>query len=191
MLATVPRKAIACLGSMLVVLAVTACGGGTAEPAPAGPSPYVEAISPIVSSIGPSLELVEAQLAAVETAMLESAYVVPGTGGQGTGPEDLMRFFTDGAAVLAQEATKLEALEEQIAQISPPKEAREYHELLAEYVGMKKEGARAVGRWFERQDVLCCITIALSDWERQSEKADVTKDEFNAEARRLGYPEAD
>ena len=190
MLATIPRKPIACLGSILVALAATACGGA-AEPAPDGPSADLEAISPIVSSLGESLEVVEDQVAVIKRASLESTYVGVGGGGTGVGPEGLMKVFTDGAAVLAQQGTTLEGLEGQIAQISSPKDARRYHELLAEYIDIKKEGVRELGRQLERQDILCCLTWALGDWEQRTDKAAVTKDEIAAEARRLGYPEVD
>ena len=189
MLATIPRKAIVCLGSILAALAVTACGGadepatGPGTPAgPAAPSPYLEAISQVVSSIGPSLDVVEGQLAAMDAASREFDT-------RAEALEEVRQIFFEGAKVLAQEATTLEALEEEVAQISAPKEARRYHELLSEYVGMKKEGVQAAEGWFERPDVLCCVTMALGSWEQQREKADVPKDEFNAEAQRLGYPE--
>ena len=189
MLATIPRKAMVCLGTILAALAVTACGGetaalGTGTPAEPAPSPYLETISSAVSSIGQSLDVAESQLAALDKASREFD----------TRAEDLgkvSQIFLGGATVLAQEATKLEALEEQIAQISPPKDARRYHKLLSEYVGLMKEGVRAAEGWFERPDVLCCISMALGDWDRKGREADVTKDEFNAEARRLGYPNVD
>jgi hypothetical protein len=149
----------------------------------------IEAISPIVSSVGQSLGVVEDQLAALTKASLDSTYVSANRGGGG--PEGLMQVFTDGAAALAQQATALEHLEEQIAQISPPKDAGRYHKELSEYVGMMKEGVREVGRWFERQDVMCCVTMAIGSWEQQAVKADIKRDEINAEARRLGYPEVD
>ena len=194
--ATIPRKALVYLGIILVALAFTACGGadesatGPGTPAgPAAPSPYVEAISPIISSVGQSLGVVEDQLAALTKASLDSTYVSANRGGGG--PEGLMQVFTDGAAVLAQEGTTLEGLEGQLAQISPPNDASRYHKELSEYVGMMKEGVREVGQWFERQDVMCCVTMAIGSWEQQGVKADIKRDEINAEARGLGYPEID
>ena len=56
---------------------------------------------------------------------------------------------------------------------------------------MLKEGIREMEAWFERRDILCCVSMALGDWGQQREKADLTKDEINAEARRLGYQEVD
>ena len=197
MLATIPRKATVCLGTILVALAVTACGSETAAPgagtpaAPAPPSPYLEAISPIVSYLGEIQVAAGDRLAAIDTAMSESTYVVPGTGGPGAGTEDLMKAFTDGSAVFAQHATTLEGHGGQIAEISPPKEARQYHKLLEEYVEMRMEAAQEAARHFERQDVLCCVTMFLGDWNQRSEKSDVTKGEINAEARTIGYPEVD
>ena len=139
--------------------------------------------------MGQNLDVVEEQLDAVKTPLSDSTYVSVTSGG--AGPVGLMKVFTDEAAVLAQQATTFEGLEEQMAQLSPPKDAIRYRELLAKYVGMKKHGVREAEGWFERMDVMCCVSMALGNLEQQSEKAAVRKDEINAEAQRLGHSEVD
>ena len=182
MLATIPRKALVSLGTVLVALAITACGGETAEVA--DQSTYVETVSPVVSALVQSLGVVEGQLDAMNKASNEFS-------DRGQAPDELIKIYLDAAAVFDQEATTLAGLEEQVAEMPRPKDATLYTELLSEYVGMKQFEVKRLAEEFTRRDILCCVGSTLGRWNGQSEVAAVKKDEINAEAQRLGYPEVD
>ena len=182
MVATIPRKAAVSIGTLLVALAITACGGESAEVA--DQSTYVESISPVISILVQSLGVVDDQVAAMNVAGLEFS-------SRGEAPEELIKVYVEGAAVFAQEATTLEGIEAQVAEMPRPKDATLYTELLLDYVGMKQFEVQNLSFEFVRRDILCCTGAILGRWRGESEVAAAKKDEVNAEALRAGFPEVE
>ncbi len=182
MLSTIPSKAVVSLGTVLVALAITACGGETAEVV--DQSTYAESISPVISTLVQSLVVVDDQVAAMNAAGSEFS-------DRGEATEDLIEVYLGGAAVFAQEATTLAGIEEQLTEMPRPKDATLYAELLLEYVGMKRFEVHNLSFEFARRDILCCTGAILGRWRGESEVADDKRDEINAEALRAGFPEVE
>jgi len=143
-------KALGVLSCALILTIFSACGGGDSL------GDYVEELTPLMSSLEQSLQIVED---ALNSNVTEATRLI-----NDEVSEDQARLvLLNSSVVLIREAIVQDKIIAQLIEVSPPHEADRYHELLLEYAGLRRDSARLMGE-----------SIINNDSKAMVEAADVT-----------------
>lgn len=133
MLAVRRHTVVLVLGFVLFAVMLAACGGGPSDAEIE--ANYAAALSPVVSDMEQSLQIVQDNLEKIgdEVTLWANDEV----------SESHMRvLLADTSVVFIREGVVLETIIQKIGKISPPPKAERYHELLLEYARLRQDGTK-------------------------------------------------
>ena len=177
MLTGVRHSGVIPLGLVLFAVVLSACGDPGVREADENSQDvdYGTALSPVVSAMEQSLQIVEDTMTSIATNT--TRYV------NGEISESHMRLqMADGGVIFTREGMVQEAILEKIAGISPPTRAERYHELMLEYAVLRKDATKLMGEALVNEEKK--IMVAATDMQ---ERADLKNKEVVEEGLRLGY----